>query len=172
MLSFYFWERDRQNVSGTGTETEGDSESEASSRLWAVSTGALTHEPQDHALSWSQTLNWLSHPGTPRQHFLQCALGTLVQSYVPLTLSEIKNIKRKQSNNLLIRILAPSKLQNELFCNKETFTCDSCWVFLPQINKTKGPKKILGVLDTPITLIISDGLMEICICSNSSKCPH
>ena len=27
--------------------------------------GARTHEPWDHDLSRSQTLNWLSHPGTP-----------------------------------------------------------------------------------------------------------
>ena len=41
------------------------------SRLQALSCqhrawhGARTHEPQDHALSWSRTLNRLSHPGAP-----------------------------------------------------------------------------------------------------------
>ena len=45
-----------------------------SSRLRAVSTephvGTQTHEPQDHDLSWSQMLNWLSHPGAPgNMHF-------------------------------------------------------------------------------------------------------
>ena len=34
----YFWERQRQNVSGLGAEREGDTEAEAGSRLWAVST--------------------------------------------------------------------------------------------------------------------------------------
>ena len=27
--------------------------------------GARTHRPQDRDLSWSRTLNWLSHPGAP-----------------------------------------------------------------------------------------------------------
>ena len=37
-MFIYFWERQRQNVSGLGAEREGDTESEADSRLWAVST--------------------------------------------------------------------------------------------------------------------------------------
>ena len=41
------------------------------SRLQALSCqhrarhGAQTREPWDHDLSWSRTLNWLSHPGAP-----------------------------------------------------------------------------------------------------------
>ena len=34
----YFWDRERQSMSGGGEEREGDTESEAGSRLWAVST--------------------------------------------------------------------------------------------------------------------------------------
>ena len=37
-MFIYFWERQRQNVSGLGAEREGDTETEAGSRLWAVST--------------------------------------------------------------------------------------------------------------------------------------
>ena len=37
-MFIYFWERERQSVSGGGTETEGDTESEAGSRLWVIST--------------------------------------------------------------------------------------------------------------------------------------
>ena len=37
-MFIYFWERQRQNVSGLGAEREGDTESEAGSGLWAVST--------------------------------------------------------------------------------------------------------------------------------------
>ena len=37
-MFIYFWERQRQNVSGLGAEREGDTEAEAGSRLWAVST--------------------------------------------------------------------------------------------------------------------------------------
>ena len=46
------------------------------SRLQALScqhrawSGARTREPWDHDLSWSQTLNRLSHPGTPESLFL------------------------------------------------------------------------------------------------------
>ena len=63
----YFWEQARV---GEGAEREGDTESEAVYRLWAVSTkcsvgGAWTHEPWDHDLSQSRTLNWLGHPGAP-----------------------------------------------------------------------------------------------------------
>ena len=65
----YFWERQRQNVSGLGAEREGDTESEVGSRLQAISTepnvGLELTELWDHDLSQSQTLNWLSHPGAP-----------------------------------------------------------------------------------------------------------
>ena len=37
-MFIYFWERQRQNVSGLGAEREGDTESEVDSRLQAVST--------------------------------------------------------------------------------------------------------------------------------------
>ena len=37
-MFIYFWERQRQNVSGLRAEREGDTESKAGSRLWAVST--------------------------------------------------------------------------------------------------------------------------------------
>ena len=37
-MFIYFWERQRQDVSGLGAEREGDTESEAGSRLQAVST--------------------------------------------------------------------------------------------------------------------------------------
>ena len=46
----------------------GDTESEAGSRLWAVSAElyvGLEHTNWHH-LIWSQTLNWLSHPGAPK----------------------------------------------------------------------------------------------------------
>ena len=37
-MCIYFWDRERQSMSGGGVEREGDTESEAGSRLWAVST--------------------------------------------------------------------------------------------------------------------------------------
>ena len=37
-MFIYFWDRERQNMSGGRAEREGDTESEAGSKLWAVST--------------------------------------------------------------------------------------------------------------------------------------
>ena len=65
----YFRDREKQSMNGEGAEREGDTESEAGSRLWAISpepdVGAQTHRPRDCDLSWSRTLNRLSHPGAP-----------------------------------------------------------------------------------------------------------
>ena len=36
-MFIYFWDRERQSMSGGGAEREGDTESEAGSRLWAIS---------------------------------------------------------------------------------------------------------------------------------------
>ena len=38
LMFIYFWDRERQSMSGGGAEREGDTESKAGSRLWAVST--------------------------------------------------------------------------------------------------------------------------------------
>ena len=68
LIFIYFWETERAQV-GEEQERERDTESEAGSRLWAVSTelgrGTRTHEPWDNDLSWSRTLNRLSHPDAP-----------------------------------------------------------------------------------------------------------
>ena len=63
-------ERERQSMSRGGTEREGDRESKAGSRLWAVSTESNAGlEPMNcEIMRWSQTLNQLSHPGTPILH--------------------------------------------------------------------------------------------------------
>ena len=37
-MFIYFWEPERQSMSGGGAEREGDKESQAGSRLWAVGT--------------------------------------------------------------------------------------------------------------------------------------
>ena len=41
-MFIYFWDRERQSMTGGGAEKEGDTESEAGSRLWAIS-------PEPHA---------------------------------------------------------------------------------------------------------------------------
>ena len=65
---------ERQSMSGGGAERWGDTESQAASRLSAVSRepgAARTHEPWDHDLSGSGTINWLSHPGIPWDDFFK-----------------------------------------------------------------------------------------------------
>ena len=37
-MFIYFWDTERQSMSGGGAEREGDTESKAGSRLWALST--------------------------------------------------------------------------------------------------------------------------------------
>ena len=64
------FQRETECKLGRGREREGDTEIEAGSRLRAVSTepdvGLELTGLQDHDLSQSQTLNQLSHPGTPK----------------------------------------------------------------------------------------------------------
>ena len=42
-MFLYFWDRERQSMSGRGAEREGDAESEAGSRLWAT----ISTEPDE-----------------------------------------------------------------------------------------------------------------------------
>ena len=70
-FNVYFWERDRTR----GERCRERGRRRIWSRLQALSCqhrawhGAGTHEPRDHDLSWSWTLNWLSHPGPPYGNF-------------------------------------------------------------------------------------------------------
>ena len=72
----YFWERERDRQTDRQTERKQGKGRERGrhrirSRLQALSCqhrarrGAQTHKLWDHDLSWSRTLNRLSHPGTP-----------------------------------------------------------------------------------------------------------
>ena len=65
----YFWERAETECEWVGGRERG--RHRIPSRLQALSCqhgarcGARTHRPWDHDLSWSRTLNRLSHPGAP-----------------------------------------------------------------------------------------------------------
>ena len=61
------WERGREK----GTE---DPKGVLCLQQWAC-CGALTHKPQGRDLSWSQTLNCLSHPGAPRTKLFYFCMG-------------------------------------------------------------------------------------------------
>ena len=63
-MFIYFWERQRQNVSGLG-QRQREAQLQAPSCQHRARRGARTHELVDHDLSGSQTLNRLSHPGAP-----------------------------------------------------------------------------------------------------------
>ena len=66
-FNIYLFLRERQSVSRGGVEREADTESQAGSRPWAVSTEPdVGLELKDCEITtWSRTLNWLSHSGTP-----------------------------------------------------------------------------------------------------------
>ena len=65
----FIFERERHHEQGRSRER---GRHRIQSRLQAPSCQhrdqcrAHTHEPWDHDLSWSRTLNWLSHPGSQR----------------------------------------------------------------------------------------------------------
>ena len=64
----YYWETEHEH--GRGRERERHriwSRLQALRCLHRVRHRAQTHKPWDHDLSWSRTLNWLSHPGAPMQ---------------------------------------------------------------------------------------------------------
>ena len=68
LMFLFIFETETEHEWGRGRER---GRHRIGSRLQAVShqprawRGAPTHGPQDHDLSWSQTLNRLSHPGAP-----------------------------------------------------------------------------------------------------------
>ena len=80
-LSLFIFERERgrQSVSRGGAERE-RGRHRIQSRLQPRSCqhrarlGARTHEPWDHDLSWSWTLNRLSHPGAPTYYHFRIYL--------------------------------------------------------------------------------------------------
>ena len=86
--------RDRQIMSRSGTEREEDTESKIGSRLWAISTEPNAGlKPWHHDLSWSWTLNWLSHSGTPVA-FLYTnneVAEREIKKKIPFTVASIKN---------------------------------------------------------------------------------
>ena len=73
-MFIYFWERQRQNVTGLGAEREGDTESEAGSRLWAVSTEPDTGlELSSHEImTWAEvghSTDWATQAPLSLSHF-------------------------------------------------------------------------------------------------------
>ena len=83
----FIFEREREHEQGRGRER---GRHRIWSRLQAMSCQhrvwceARTHGPWDHDLSWSRTLNWLSHPGTCNRFkqniFEHCCRSLIVKS--------------------------------------------------------------------------------------------
>ena len=89
-----FWERERQSELGRGRKRGKQiwNRFQALSYQHRAQRRSRTHEPWDHDLSWSQTLNQLSHPGTPVYEFsslfcygdkLQWLTSIIIPNYVP-----------------------------------------------------------------------------------------
>ena len=81
LMLIYFWKKERERErEWEKTERElGRGRERQRHRIWsrlqALSCQhrawhGRTHELQDHDLSWSRSLNLLSHPGTPVVHFI------------------------------------------------------------------------------------------------------
>ena len=89
-------------------------------RAWC---GAQTHEPWDHDLSRNQTLNWLSHPGTPSFHVFSSAFIYLFNVYLFLreTETECKSVRGRERGRHRIRsrLQAPS-YQHRAWCGAWT----------------------------------------------------
>ena len=67
----YFWEREKAQVGEGQTMREKENPKQAVCCQRGAWCGAWIHKPWDHDLSWSQTLNPLSHPGVPNKKFLK-----------------------------------------------------------------------------------------------------
>ena len=68
-MFIYVWEWDRQSMSRGGTERGRHiiwGRLQAPSCQHRAQRRAQTRQPEDRDLSWSQTLNQLSHPGAPQ----------------------------------------------------------------------------------------------------------
>ena len=77
LMLFIFWGRETEHEQGRGRERERDTHThthththtqnpkQAPSCQHRTRCGARTHGLWDHDLSWTQTLNRLSHPGAP-----------------------------------------------------------------------------------------------------------
>ena len=61
----YFWETEWKRERGRERGRYSRSRLQALSHQYRAQCGAWTHKPWDHDLSWSWTLNWLSHSDTP-----------------------------------------------------------------------------------------------------------
>ena len=77
-MFIYFWERERDRVRAGEGQREGEAQSPkrapGPSCQHRARCGARIHEPREHDLTQSWTLNWLSHPGTPTYLFFNVCL--------------------------------------------------------------------------------------------------
>ena len=113
-MFIYSWERDRQTEHewARGRERE-RGRHRIPGRLQALSyqhrarSEARTHEPWDHDLSWSWTLNRLSHPGPPKLCHFYLTLSLYIINYQFLLILP-PNISPKKFLSLCFWYLSPS----------------------------------------------------------------
>ena len=120
---FIFFKRSRERESEHESGRDGERRRHRIwSRLQALSCqhrarrGAQTHEPQDHDLSWSQTLNWLSHPGCPVLYpFLMCT-SFLSKMFYTVLCTAVKTFLDFETCNLLLWLDPWHRLRQGLVC--------------------------------------------------------
>ena len=96
-MFIHFWE----SVSEGGAEREGDriqSRPQAPSCQHRAICGAQTHKLWAHDLSWSRTLNWLSHPGAPSVTVLLIEIQRVMEYFFNLYLF-LRETENEQGRN-------------------------------------------------------------------------
>ena len=89
---FIYFLRERKRETGASRGGAERGRHKIQSRLQALSCqgrtrhGAQAREPGDHDLSWSQTLNWLSHPGIPSDCVFNATNENVILEILPLPL--------------------------------------------------------------------------------------
>ena len=115
-LNVYFWDREKDRVwvgEGQRGRHKIRNRLQALSHQHSALCGAWTHKWQDHDLSWSRMLNWLSHAGAPEflifhkqwQHFLQVVMCHLTL-FVFLSTEKIKQYLSQFINLFLFGFLS------------------------------------------------------------------
>ena len=92
---------------------------------WVQSpTWGLIPGPWDHDLTWSQMLNWLSHPGTPFFFFFPF-LNFIILAYIQIIVWKWISAANKLQNSVSIGIYLPDKEMEDYLTHVNLFHLES-----------------------------------------------